>query len=519
MYGYSFGSSTGYSSHFHNPFLALASPDATESHGQVWALSLIYSGSFKAEVEKSPQGFVRTIIGLNDHQLSWPLEAGEEFASPECVAVFSDHGVGGMSRQLHRLYRQHLVRSHFVDEPRPALLNSWEGVYFTFDQHKILAMAKSAADLGIKLFVMDDGWFGKKYPRVNSRAGLGDWTPNPDRFPNGLRPVVDEATNFAVMGSDDKLQFGIWVEPEMVNPKSELFEQHPDWVLRAGTYPMTEERHQLALNLALTPVQDYIIDSMTDLLQSAPISYVKWDNNRGLHEVPSPTTYHAYMLGLYRVFDILTSRFPKVLWEGCASGGGRFDAGILHYFPQFWASDNTDAVDRIAIQFGTTVAYPASCMGCHISDVPNHTTKRTTSLAFRAHVAMMGGSFGFELDPEKLSQCDRDQIPMLVRLAERANLIVVDGDMWKLSLPPESKHPAVIFVSRDGGRAVLFAFQMVDTPVMSQPNLRLQGLDAEAVYMVDGSDKAYSGATLMNIGLQFAFDGDHDSRLIFLESL
>lgn len=512
---YRFRSNTGYSSHFHNPFLTLTSPSTTESQGEAWGLSLVYSGSFVAEVEKSPQGMVRTLIGFNQDQLSWPLKPGEHLTSPECVAVFSNQGIGGMSRRLHSLYRNHLFRSSFVRQPRPVLLNSWEAVYFTFDEQKILQMARASADLGIKLFVMDDGWFGVKYPRVNSEAGLGDWKPNPRRFPNGLGPVVAKVNSLSVAGSTDKLQFGIWVEPEMVNPKSELFEKHPDWVLQASSYAMTEERNQVALNLSLTAVQDYIIDSMTALLRSAPITYVKWDNNRGLHESPSPKTYHAYMLGLYRVLEVLTSRFPNVLWEGCASGGGRFDPSMLQYFAQFWASDNTDAVDRIAIQFGTTLAYPASCMGCHVSAVPNDTTKRTTTLTFRAHVAMMGGSFGFELDPTKLSRSDRAQIPDLIKLVENVNPIVINGDMWKLSLPDESNHPAAMFISPDGKQAVLFAFQMVDTPVMCQPTIRLQGLDAESMYMDDGKTM-YSGATLMNHGLVFAFDGDHDSRLVFL---
>lgn len=515
---YRFRSNTGYSSHFHNPFLALTSPSATESQGEAWGLSLIYSGSFIADVEKGPQGLVRALVGFNHDQLSWPLKAGEDLTSPECVAVFSNQGIGGMSRRLHNLYRNHLFRGSFVRQPRPVLLNSWEAVKFTYGQQKILEMAQGAADVGVKLFVMDDGWFGVKYPRVSSHSGLGDWKPNPKRFPDGLRPVVEKVNSFTVAGSDEKMQFGIWVEPEMVNSKSELFEKHRDWVLQASTYALTEERNQVALDVSLTAVQDYIIDSMTELLQSAPITYVKWDNNRGIHETPSPKTYHRYMLGLYRVLEILTTRFPNVLWEGCASGGGRFDPGMLYYFSQFWVSDNTDAVDRIPIQFGTTVAYPASVMGCHVSDVPNDTTKRVTTLTFRAHVSMMGGSFGFELDPTALSDSDRAQIPGLIDLAERVNPIVINGDLWKLSLPDESKHPAAIYISQDGKHAVLFAFQMVDTPVICQPAIRLQGLNAESTYMVDGK-RAYSGATLMNHGLEFAFDGDNDSRLVFLERL
>lgn len=463
---------------------------------------------------------MRTQIGLHDAQLSWPLGPGEALVSPECVAVYSNAGVGGMSRRLHRLYRRHLIRSSFVDQPRPVLLNSWEGVYFDFDGDTIVEMASATADLGVKLFVMDDGWFGAKYPRTSDHAGLGDWTPNPARFPDGLKSVVERATALNVAGSDEKLKFGIWVEPEMVNPKSELFDKHPDWALQADGYPLTEARNQLVLNLALPAVQDFIIDSMTALLRSAPISYVKWDNNRGIHETSAPTVFHAYMLGLYRVLGDLTTRFPDVLWEGCASGGGRFDAGMLPYFPQSWTSDNTDPVDRIIIQFGTTVAYPASTMGAHVAKVPNETTKRVTSLAFRAHVAMMGGSFGFELDPRggDIPDADRAQIPALIKLAERVNPIVVNGDLWKLSLPGESNHPAALFLAEDGSKGVLFAFQMLGQTVHSPPTLRLQGLDANAQYRLDGETE-YSGATLMNAGMQFRFAGDYDSRAILIERL
>lgn len=496
----------------------MASPDTTESHGEIWGCSLIYTGSFTAQAEKNPHGVVRAQIGFNDHQLSWPLKKDEQLTSPESVAIYSDEGVSGMSRRLHNLYRRHLIRSQIVTKPRPALLNCWEGVYFGFDENKILEMAQQTADLGVKLFVMDDGWFGVKYPRTSDHSGLGDWTPNPDRFPNGLGPVVKKATQIPVAGSDEKLRFGIWVEPEMVNPKSALFEEHPDWVLRASTYALTEARNQLVLNLALPAVQDYIIDSMSTILRDAPISYVKWDNNRGMHEVPSPKTYHAYILGLYRVLDVLTTRFPDVLWEGCASGGGRIDAGLLPYFPQSWTSDNTCATDRVAIQFGTTVAFPASTMGCHIAHNPNDTTGRTTSISFRAHVAMMGGSFGFELDPSKIPAADKEQIPALLRLAEKVNPVVINGDMFKLALPEESQHPAAMYVSQDGKQAVLFAFQMVATTVICEPTVRLQGLDPEATYLVDGKKK-YTGATLMKGGMQFGFKGDYDSRVVVLDRL
>ncbi|KAL4869234.1 alpha-galactosidase C [Aspergillus spectabilis] len=511
-----FESNTGYSSHFHNPFLALVHPSTTESQGEVWGFSLVYTGSFSVNVEKGSQGLTRALIGLNPNRLSWGLGPGETFTSPECVSVYSKDGIGGMSRSFHRLYRNHLIKSKLATSDRPALLNSWEGVYFDFNQSSIYTLAEGAANLGIHLFVMDDGWFGEEYPRLSDNAGLGDWTPNPERFPNGLAPLVNDVTNLTAQNSSDKLRFGIWVEPEMVNANSTLYHEHPDWVLHAGDYPRTERRNQLVLNLALPEVQDFIIDFMTRLLRSADITYIKWDNNRGMHETPSPSNDHAYMLGLYRVFSTLTERFPDVLWEGCASGGGRFDPGVLQYFPQIWTSDNTDGVDRVTIQFGTSLVYPPSAMGAHLSAVPNHQTGRTVPVAFRSHVAMMGGSFGLELNPADLQDDEKEAVPGLLALAEKINPIVLSGDLYRLRLPEDSQWPAAQFISEDGSQAVLFYFQLSPNVNHAAPWVRLQGLDPEANYSVDG-DATYSGATLMNLGLQYTFSTDYGSKVVFLE--
>ncbi|QPC74557.1 hypothetical protein HYE68_005309 [Fusarium pseudograminearum] len=511
-----FGSTTGYSSHYHNPFLSLVNPTTTESHGDAWGFSLVYTGSFNVEVEKSHQGLTRAVIGINPCQLSWPLRSGETLQSPECVSIFSNLGIGEMSRKFHRLYRRNLIRSKFVTETRPVLLNSWEGLYFNFDQKTIYKLAQESAKLGAKLFVLDDGWFGDKHPRINDHAGLGDWVVNPKRFPDGLGPLVESVNKLKAAGSEDNLQFGIWVEPEMVNQKSELYEQHPEWVLSAGTYTRSETRQQLVLNVALPEVQDYIIDSVAKILDSAPITYVKWDNNRAMHESPTPGNQHAYMLGIYHVFDVLTTRFPHVLWEGCASGGGRFDPGILQYFPQVWTSDNMDAYDRIHIQFGTSLVYPPSTMGAHVCSSPNDVTGRSIPMRFRAHVAMMGGSFGFELDPDHTPEEDKKQIPELIALAERINPIIISGDMSRLVLPEKSNFPAAIFVSEDGSEAVLFAFQLMSTTVSNFPLLRLAGLDPNARYKLDGGD-IYSGATLMNGGIQYRFGTDYDSKVVLLE--
>lgn len=504
----------------HNPFLALAHPSTTESQGEAWGFSLVYTGSFAVNVEKCPQGLTRVQLGLNPHQLSWSLSPNETFTSPECVSVYSKNGLGGVSRSLHGLYRNHLIQSKFATHDRPVLLNSWEALYFNINNSNVYRLAEDSALLGAKLFVLDDGWFGKEYPRINDTAGLGDWIPNPTRFPNGLGPLVNDITSLTPVSlkstkSSSNLRFGIWIEPEMVNKDSSLYNDHPEWVLHADQYPRTEQRFQLVLNLALREVQDFIIDSVSNILSSADISYVKWDHNRGIHETPSPTTHHAYLLGLYRVFETLTTRFPDVLWEGCASGGGRLDPGVLQFFPQIWTSDNTDAVERIFIQFGTSLAYPASSMCGHISACPNHQTGRTVPLNFRAHVAMMCGSFGLELDPAELSTEEQTAIPHLIALSEKISPIVLTGDMWRLSLPEESNWPAVLFISEN--QAVLFVYQLASQVNHALSRVKLQGLNPQDMYFVDG-EGPYSGGMLMNLGLQYCFqDTDYASKVVFLE--
>lgn len=496
----------------------MVTPKTTEDHGEAWGFSLVYTGSFKAEVEKSPQGLHRVSMGMHQDQLSWPLQPGESLTTPECVGVYSNTGLGGMSRKFHRLYRNHLIKSPFGKKPRPTLLNCWEGVYFNFDENTVQKLAEATADLGFKLFVLDDGWFGNKYPRNNDHAGLGDWDTNKTKFPNGLKTAVEKACDLKIADSDEKLQFGLWIEPEMVNPKSELYEKHPDWVLHAGKHVRTEGRQQLVLNLALPEVQEWIINEVSDILSRGPITYIKWDHNRGTHESPTPANHHAYQIGMYKVFEALTSKFPEVLWEGCASGGARFDPGLLQYFPQVWTSDSMDAQDRLHMQFGTSMVYPASTMGAHIGCNPNHVTGRSTPMEFRAHVAMMGGSFGMELDPAEMPEEDKKVVPGLIALAERANPIVVNGDMWRLSVPDESQHPAVLFIAEDGKQAVLFAYQMCHTTVYAKPVIYLRGLDAEAKYKLDG-DKVYSGATLMNGGMRFDYKQDWESKVVFIEKV
>lgn len=508
-----FQSLQGFSSQLFNPFLAIVASDATETSGEVYGLSLIYSGSFLAEVEKYTSGHIRAQIGLNPLHLDWKLPPGEWFKTPECVAVYSNEGLGGLSRKFHRLYRDHLSASKWTHVPRPVLLNSWEGMYFDFDAAKLYKKAQRCAELGIKLFVMDDGWFGNKHPRLSDKAGLGDWVANPQRFPDGLGPFVQSINSLTSRG--EPLKFGIWVEPEMVNPASELYEAHPDWVLHAGKHKRTEQRNQLVLDLSKQEVQDYIIDKIGDILSSANIAYVKWDCNRAIHETPHSSTPYAYMIGFYRVLDTLTKRFPDILWEGCASGGGRFDPGILHYFCQSWTSDDTDAIERLHIQFGTSLVYPASSMGCHVSAVPNHQVGRVTPLEFRAHVALMGGSFGFELDLDQLPEEERKAIPAIIELSERVQPFVLHGDQYRLA-QPDTNYPAVAYLGH--GEGVIFAYQMAARLHMFPVPIKLQGLEASARYLIN--EKVYSGAELMNVGLKLKWERkDFQSQVLFIQEI
>ncbi|KAI0896323.1 glycoside hydrolase family 36 protein [Annulohypoxylon nitens] len=512
-----FRSSAGYSSHFHNPFVALAPPTTTESLGSATGYSLVYTGSFSADVERWSTGWVRVLLGLNPLHLSWPVAPGDTFTSPEVVSVYSEQGLGGMSRSFHSLYRNHLSRSNHTFETRPPLLNSWEGLGFDFNQSSMVKLAEEAAGLGCTLFVNDDGWFGTDYPRNNDSLGLGDWTPNPAKFPDGLGPYVEQVDNITVGNSSEHMQFGLWVEPEMVNPDSDLYKAHPDWVMHAGTHNRTLQRNQLVLNLGLPEVQDYIIDIIEKILDSAPIRYIKWDNNRGMHEMPSPSANHAYMLGLYHVIDNLTTAHPEILWEGCASGGARFDPGLLHYWPQSWTSDDTDGLERLYIQFGTSYPYPPSAMGCHVSAVPNGQTGRTTPLAFRAAVASMCGSFGLELDPSKLDQEELDAIPTLIATQQKINAIVINGDFYRLALPDQSNWPAAMFVSPELDSAALFAFQIRSALKPLPPPLKLQGLDSSAKYKVSNGtwEQTWSGSTLMNTGLSLTWpQSDYESIIL-----
>ena len=394
----------GSSSHAQNPFMALVRKDTTEQHGDVYGFSLIYSGNFLANVEVDMYENARAQIGINPFDFTWLLKSKEEFTAPEAVLVYSNEGLTGMSHIYNCFYGKRLCRGKYRDEVRPILINNWEATYFDFNETKIKEIAREATNLGMELFVLDDGWFGK---RDDDNSSLGDWFVNEEKLKGGLNKL---ATEINEMG----LQFGLWFEPEMVSPISELYKKHPDWCIHIPGRNRSEARRQLILDYSREDVCNYIIEKISEVLSSAPISYVKWDMNRNMSEIGSAKlpanrqreVAHRYILGLYKVLEEITTRFPDVLFESCSGGGGRFDPGMLYYMPQTWTSDNTDAIERLKIQFGTSMVYPNASIGCHVSAVPNHQVDRITPIETRGVVAM-SGNFGYELDITKLPESEK----------------------------------------------------------------------------------------------------------------
>lgn len=472
-------SKRGASGHGQNPFLALASPGADEVSGDIYAMNLVYSGSFEAVAEVDMHQNTRMMLGINSFDFRWQLEPGEVFQSPEAVMVYSGEGFGGMSRRFHRFYRECLMKSLYVKKPRPVLLNNWEATYFEFDRKTLLRLAEEAAGLGVELFVLDDGWFGE---RDSDEASLGDWTANEKKLGGSLAELAGDIRKLG-------LEFGLWFEPEMVSQKSRLYQTHPDWIIRVPGREPQLARHQYVLDLSRVEVQDMIIEAVGQVLENAPVSYVKWDMNRNITDIGSDVlpperqkeVPHRYILGLYRILEVLTERFPAVLFEGCAGGGGRFDPGILYYMPQIWASDDTDAIGRLEIQYGTSLVYPAAAMGCHVSACPNHQVGRVTSLRTRGTVAM-AGVLGYELDLLKLGQEEKRQIRQQIAFYKEIRETVQAGTLFRLK--EEADERAWMYVSADGSQAVVSDVRVLARANTVPKRLRLTGLEPDAVYQI-----------------------------------
>ena len=481
-----------------SPFMALARPATTEDAGEAVGMTLIYSGNFTAVTEIPYIGAARMLMGINDADFAWRLEPGEAFQVPEAALVYSAEGLGGMSRGFHRLWENHLLPARWVGKPRPVLLNSWEAAYFDFDADKLVAIAAAAADAGVELFVMDDGWFSH---RNDDTTSLGDWTADANKLPKGLSDLGERVRALG-------MQFGIWMEPEMISPDSDLYRAHPDWCLHIPGRENITARHQLILDLGRGDVRDFVVDAVSATLRESGAAYLKWDMNRNFSNIGSAAlpanrqkeTGHRYMLGLYEVMQRLTTAFPDVLFEGCASGGGRFDAGMLYYVPQFWCSDDTDALCRLGIQYGTTMLFPPSTMGCHVSAVPNHQTGRVTPMKARYAVAL-GGCFGYELDPRKLSDEERAALREQVAFANRTQELRLYGALYRLKSPFEGNLTAWMSVSEDRGEALFTLVRAMSQPNMLPPLVRLRGLDAKRRYQVVETGEVYGGDELMQVGL------------------
>lgn len=501
----------GESSHQEHPFLALVTPETTQESGEVYAMNFVYSGNFIAQVEKSQFNSVRMLMGIHPEGFTWKLEPGEQFTAPEVVMVYSGQGLGNMTRTFHDLYREHLIRSPYLHEKRPILINNWEATYFDFDEKKLLEIAKDASELGIEMLVMDDGWFGK---RSLDDSSLGDWYVNEEKIRGGLHTLVE---NVKKLG----MKFGIWIEPEMISPESELYRKHPDWAIQIPGRDITQSRAQYVLDFSRDEVVDGVYEMIAEVLRSADISYVKWDMNRQLATLGSCALppdrqgelFHRYMLGVYRMQERLITDFPHLLLENCSGGGARFDAGMLYYSPQIWCSDDTDAIERLAIQEGTALIYPVSAMGAHVSVCPNHTVGRTTPFETRGDVALLG-TFGYELDITKLSEEEKERVKSQVENYHKYNDLIREGDYYRLASAAENRYyDSWMIVEKDKSRALLFCVHVLAEANAKSRFLRLSGLDPEKRYLVEG--KAYTGRTLMHAGLRIpAVFGDFKSRLI-----
>lgn len=509
-------SARGASSNTHNPFIALVSKDATENFGSAYGFSLVYSGNFLAGTYADYLNCTRAYIGINPFGFKWQLDPGDTFSTPEAVLVYSGEGIGEMSRIYHRLYRTRLCRGEYRDKERSCLINNWEATYFDFDEEKIVEIAKKAASCGIKLMVLDDGWFGK---RDNDRSSLGDWFVDKRKLPNGIDGLCKKINALG-------MKFGLWFEPEMISPVSELYAKHPDWCIHVDGRDRKEGRNQLILDLSRDEVCDYIINSVNAVLDSANIEYVKWDMNRNMACVGSATLpsdrqgelYHRYMLGLYKVLEAIVSSHPHILFESCSGGGGRFDPGMLHYMPQTWTSDNTDALARIDIQYGTSICYPYSSMGAHVSAVPNHQVRRTTPISFRGNVAIPG-QFGYELDLTKLSDEDIAEIKEQTKFYEKYCEVFHRGDLYRLRNPLGDYMSAIEFVSEDKNTVIVMLYSHKGTANAVLDYVCLGGLDAGAEYKKTENGEIWTGEALMNVGIPFMADTDYKSRIWIFEKI
>ena len=505
-------SARGESSHQEHPFIALVTNGTEQENGKVYAMHFVYSGNFMAETELCQFDNLRMTMGINPEEFSWLLTPGEEFQAPEVVMVYSGNGLGAMTRSYHDFYRNHLIRSKFKYEKRPILINNWEATYFDFNTDKLLAIARQAKECGIEMLVMDDGWFGK---RNSDNCSLGDWKVNEKKITGGLKHLVDEVNKIG-------LQFGIWFEPEMISPDSDLYRAHPDWAIQITGREATQSRNQYVLDLSRPEVRDYAYECVASILRSANIAYVKWDMNRQLSDLGSSylpkerqqELFHRYVLGVYELQERLVTEFPDLLLENCSGGGARFDPGMLYYSPQIWCSDNTDAVERLMIQEGSALIYPLSVIGAHVSDCPNHSVGRVTPFETRGHVAL-AGTFGYELDITKIPEEDRVLIPEQTVTYNKYRHLIQQGEYYRIASYRENhKYDCWALSSQDKKEVLVTYVQVLGVPNSHSRKVFLRGFDPKTTYRLEGTEETYTGEMLMKGGfLMKDFWGDFKSRL------
>lgn len=489
----------GQSGHQDHPFMALLAKGADQEQGEVYGVQLVYSGNYKIRAEVNQFDSVRWQAGMESEDFTWVLEPGECFHTPEALLTYSDAGLDKMTANYHSFIRRHIIRGKYRDRKRPVLINNWEATYFDFNTEKLLAIAREASTLGIEMLVMDDGWFGK---RNLDDSSLGDWYVNEEKLTGGLPHLVEEVNKLG-------MKFGIWFEPEMISPDSELYRAHPDWAIAVPGRTPSMARSQFVLDFSRPEVVEEIWSRMEAVLKSANIEYVKWDMNRPLSDLGSAglaperqgELAHRYMLGVYELQERLVTRFPDILLENCSGGGARYDAGMLYYSPQIWCSDDTDAIERLAIQEGTALIYPLSTMGAHVSDCPNHAIGRSTPFETRGYVAL-AGTFGYELDVTRIPKEDREQIPGQVALYHKYNDLIREGDYYRIASAAENHlYDCWQVVSKDRKESLVTWIQVLCGPGRKSRFVRLKGLDAEKNYRVEGSEECYSGESLMYAGL------------------
>ena len=506
----------GASSHQTNPFAAVMKKDCSETGGECYGVQLVYSGSWAITAEVNSRGSVRLQGGINDFAFSWELGAGESFITPQAALCYSAAGLGRLSREYARFIRKNVMPPAWVFARRPVVINSWEAAFFDFDNDKLFGLIDSSAAVGADTFVLDDGWFGK---RDDDTSGLGDWYVNERKLKGGLKPIIERCKK-------NGLKFGLWFEPEMVSPDSDLYRAHPDWaVKREGVTPALG-RNQLVLDFSRPEIVDYVFAAVSKILAENEISYVKWDMNRSLTEFYSAALpahrqgefCHRYILGVYKLAEKLTSAFPNVFFEGCAGGGGRFDAGMLYYFPQIWTSDNTDSFERARIQWGTSICYPLSAMSCHVSACPNHQTGRTTPLGSRYAVASLG-AFGFELDLNRLSESEKAECARLIKEYGKIAELILRGDLYRLSNPFDGNLFCMSVVAEDKSQAYAVCMGLRGEPDSRGKIIKFDGLDENKLYYIEELGFKASGKALMNAGLRLPPLGDYQSAAFHISQV